>query len=50
VFPQIAPGDLDVAIIGQLPSSQLPFNRKLELDLPRFSGEGLAHSAAVFSN
>src|SRR5437763_12172844 len=27
---QIAPGDLDIPIIGQLPSSQLPFDRKLE--------------------
>jgi hypothetical protein len=30
VFSQIAPRDLDVAIIGQLPSSQLPLDRKLE--------------------
>jgi len=27
---QITPGDLDVAIIGQLPPSQLPFDSKLE--------------------
>ena len=27
---QITPGDLDVAVIGQLASSQLPFDRKLE--------------------
>jgi len=29
-FAQVAPGDLDIAIIGQLPPSQLPFDRKLE--------------------
>jgi hypothetical protein len=27
---EIAPGDLDIAIVSQLPSSQLPFNCKLE--------------------
>ena len=25
-----APGDLDIAVVGQLPPSQLPFDRKLE--------------------
>src|SRR5207248_4461521 len=27
---QITPGDLDIAVIGQLPSLQLPLDRKLE--------------------
>jgi hypothetical protein len=30
VFAQIASGDLDIAVIGQLSSSQLPLDRKLE--------------------
>jgi hypothetical protein len=29
-FAQITPGDLDVAVIGQLSPSQLPLDRKLE--------------------
>jgi hypothetical protein len=29
-FAQIAPGDLDVAVIGQLPLSQLALDRQLE--------------------
>jgi hypothetical protein len=36
---QITPGDLDVAVIGQLSPSQLPFDRKLEagaLEVKRF--------------
>ena len=39
VLAQIAPRDLNVAVIGQLTSSQLPFNRKLEpgsLDMKGF--------------
>src|SRR2546421_2228951 len=38
-FMQVASGDLDIAVIGQLPSSQLPFDRKLEagaLEVKRF--------------
>jgi len=30
LFPQIAPGDLDVAVLGQLPATQLPIDDKLE--------------------
>jgi hypothetical protein len=30
MFPQIASGDLDVAVLGQLPSPQLSLDCKLE--------------------
>jgi hypothetical protein len=38
-FTHIAPDDLDIAVIGQLPPPQLPFNNKLKpgpLEVERF--------------
>jgi hypothetical protein len=29
-FPQIATGDLDIAVVGQLPSTDLPFGDQFE--------------------